>query len=89
MGKRKNKVVVINNSYEQFLWLPEWAKYGKTVPPVTPALNFYMAIAKYGLDCIEPKGLRDEDLKYFNEFVRPELDRQHREMDKRINRKRI
>ncbi len=85
MGKKYD--VILQNKYEQFLWLPEWAKYGDTVPPVTPALNFYMAIAEYGLDCIEPKGLRDEDLEYFNTHVRPELDRQHREMDKRKNRR--
>ena len=78
MGKKYD--VILQNKYEQFLWLPEWAKYGDTVPPVTPALNFYMAIAEYGLDCIEPKGLRDEDLEYFNTHVRPE-------MDKRKNRR--
>lgn len=80
---------IIRNKYEQFDWLPEWVEYAETIPPIDPALCFYKAVIRYGLDCIEPEELRAEDLQYFNEKVRPELDRQHHKMDKRKKRRGI
>ena len=62
----------------RFVWLSEWCEYSKTIADDAQQLSFNWAVALYGLKCEEPKKLEGDVLRYFNERVRPELDRQHK-----------
>lgn len=67
-----------NEPFKRFIWLKEWYEYSQTIKGDAQQLAFNWAVALYGLKCQEPKGIDGEVLRYFNERVRPELDRQHK-----------
>jgi len=73
MGKAGNAM-----PFKKFYWLEEWTEYADTITDDSKRLAFNWAVALYGLKCQEPKGIGGDVLRYFNERVRPELDRQHK-----------
>lgn len=79
----KNKQI----AYPKFLWLPIWVIYTESICNPQDEFLIHEAIARYGLYCEEPNITNPEHLKYFNDVIRPELDRQHRKMDKAIRRR--
>ena len=86
MKKRINKFVTISDDgttvYEKFRWLVEWVAYCETLHNDAEQLAFLESIAKYGLKCEEPAGITGAALEYFNPEIRPELERQHKQMMK-------
>lgn len=71
-----------NEPFKHFVWLPAWAEYAENIKDDAQQLAFNWAVALYGLKCQEPKGIEGDVLRYFNEKVRPELDRQHKQKRK-------
>lgn len=66
-------------TYKKFRWFIEWLEYSETLPKdIQPV--FSRAISTYGLFAIEPTDLQGDALNYFNEKIRPELNRQHKRL---------
>lgn len=63
-----------------FWWRAEWVEYMDGIQSNTEKLNFARSIAEYGLFGKEPYRLSCEDLEYFNEVVRPDLDVQRKRL---------
>ena len=86
MNKRINKFVTISSdgtvTYEKFRWFAEWVAYCETLHDDMEQLAFHESIAKYGLKGEEPTEIAGAALEYFNQKIRPELDRQHERMRK-------
>lgn len=84
MRGRINKFVTISDNgtrvYEKFRWLAEWVVYCKFLHDDAERLALNDAIAEYGIMSKEPAGITGATLEYFNEEIRPELDRQHKLM---------
>lgn len=66
--------------YPQFKWLKSWTDFGCALQSMDLQLDFFKEVANYGLCESEPQRIKDEVLEYFNQYIRPELDRQHKEM---------
>lgn len=71
-----------NKPFLKFRWHKEWYDYSETINNKSVQNAFKWAIIAYGLDCQEPTDLQGEVLRYFNESVRPELDKQHKKFSK-------
>ena len=78
MNKRINKFVTISSDG----WFAEWVAYCETLHDDMEQLAFHESIAKYGLKGEEPTEIAGAALEYFNQKIRPELDRQHERMMK-------
>jgi len=72
----------MESKYPKFRWHRAWVEYTRTLPE-SQQLALMESIAHYGLYDEEPKGLDDDVLAYFNEIIRPNLDRQHKGYIKR------
>lgn len=66
-------------AYEKFRWFIAWLEFDNTLPK-EEQFPFRWAIIKYGLYEIEPADIQGPALDYFNEVIRPELDRQHKQL---------
>lgn len=73
--------------YPKFRWFRTWVEYADSICNIQEATSFYDSIATYGLYKYEPTITNPEHLKYFNDVIRPELDSQHRKMDKAKRRR--
>lgn len=90
MGKKNNVLDVrnldrhipTNDKYEKFRWFAEWLEFEETLPDIDDRAAFNMAIKDYGLSGIVRHDLHGAALEYFNTHVRPELDRQHKRLEK-------
>lgn len=67
--------------YEHFKFNIEWLEECERQPTKEQNSALYYAIVFYGLNEIEPQGLTPEVLEYFNNEIRPELDRQHERLN--------
>lgn len=67
-----------NNPY--FLWRVEWVRYFDGIQSEIEKLNFARSIAVYGLYGKDANLLCGEDLDYFNEVIRPDLDEQRKRL---------
>lgn len=74
-NKRK---ITITEPY--FWWRVEWYHYLKSISANPERLALAEAIADYGLNGTEPTQLCCEDLDYFNEVIRPDLDKQRKQL---------
>lgn len=74
---------MVNGKYDKFTWRKAWYDYADTITNKRQCLAFNRAIANYGLEGIEPRGLEGDALRYFDNHVRPDLDRQHSKPSKR------
>lgn len=64
-----------------FWWRADWVEYMDGIQSNPEKLNFARSIAEYGLFGKEPYRLSCEDLEYFNEVIRPDLDEQRKRME--------
>lgn len=69
--------------YPEFRFYKKWKDKIRTIPDTDIKLALYRSIDDYGLNGIEPSALKGEILDYFNSEIRPILDKQHRQYDKR------
>lgn len=67
--------------YTRFGFRTEWLKFIEDLPTPKEQSDTFHAVSEYGLKEAEPQGLTPEAMEYFNNEIRPDLDRQH----KRIN----
>lgn len=72
-------------TYEKFRYMPEWAEYNINIKDDKRRLAMAELIMFYGCCDVDEDGLnlyrvQEEDMKYFNEVIRPELDRQHKRL---------
>lgn len=63
-----------------FWWRKEWYEYMKQITSTVEAVNFARTVAVYGLYGKDANLLCGDDLCYFNEVVRPDLDKQRKKM---------
>lgn len=63
-----------------FWWRVEWVEYMDSIQSNPERLNFARSVAEYGLFGNEPYCLTCEDLDYFNDVVRPDLDGQRKRL---------
>lgn len=59
-----------------FNFYADWVKFGDTLQDMQERINFYSAISRYGAYHETPKNLIGDTLAYFNERVRPMIDKQ-------------
>lgn len=59
-----------------FYFFKEWYEFADRLTD-SERLSFYRAVVYYGLDEEEPVNLNGDSLKYFNEVIRPNIDKQH------------
>ena len=64
-----------------FNFYADWVKFGDRLQDMQERIDFYKAISRYGCYGEEPKNLKGASLEYFNEKVRPNIDKQHRRMN--------
>lgn len=76
----------MESKYDKFRWLKKWVDYSSSLND-NQKLALSQSIARYGLNDEEPQGLDEAVLGYFNEAIRPELDRQHQAKSSKNNRK--
>lgn len=76
MGQKINQ-----GRYDKFRWFKKWMAFEQTLPP-EERWSFSYTIMRYGLDSELNVDLKGEALSYFNEHIKPEIDRQHCRMDK-------
>lgn len=62
----------------QFDFYAEWVKFGDTLQDMQERINYYRAISRYGVYNETPKNLTGKTLAYFNERVRPMIDKQRK-----------
>lgn len=61
---------------QYFTFKSEWMRFAQTITTIEERFNFYDSVANYGLLADEPIGLNTRALDYFNDVVRPDIDRQ-------------
>lgn len=71
----------IQSKYEKFRWYAEWLEYADKLPDEEER-TFNRSVIRYGLMKEEPAKLTGSTLDYFNTHIRPELDRQHKRLDR-------
>lgn len=57
----------------------DWAKFGDALQDMQEQINYYRAIFEYGTYGKEPESLTGNTLAYFDENVRPMIDKQHKQ----------
>ena len=73
--------------YPKFRWFGAWVEYADSICNDHDQYLMHEAIARYGLYKEEPTITNPEDLQYFNNVIRPNIDAQHRKMDKAKRRR--
>lgn len=61
-----------------------WWGYLEELPTLEARMRLNTAILRYGLEGEDPEGLNVEDRAFFNETVKPDIDRQHAAIYRRI-----
>lgn len=72
-------------TYEYFIFVQDWWAFARTLQPKEHNA-LIRQIACYGLYGIAPIELCGDTLRYFNEVVRPDLDKQHEAHQRKANR---
>ena len=67
--------------YPKFKFQPEWAYYIDKLDDWKRQLSMYDNISLYGCYGVEDEFLHADDEAYFDNKIRPELDRQHKLLD--------
>lgn len=67
----------MEHKYKKFRFHKSWHIFIEKLSEDAQKVALFDAIARYGIDDIEPKGLEGEALRYFDDVVRPNLDKQH------------
>lgn len=61
-----------------FKFCADWVKFGDAIKDARERINYYTAISRYGVYGTPPANLSGETLSYFNERVRPIIDKQRK-----------
>lgn len=62
----------------QFVFYADWVKFGDSLQDMQERINYYSAISRYGAYNEPPNNLTGDTLAYFNEKVRPMIDKQRK-----------
>lgn len=79
---KMDKRFLPHTKYNKFRWFAKWLKFEDTLPDIDDRVIFSLSIKEYGLNGVVHPELRGAALEYFNTHVRPELDRQHKRLEK-------
>ncbi len=71
----------IQSKYKKFRWFAKWLEYANKLPDEEER-TFNRSVIMYGLRKEEPVKLTGNTLDYFNTHIRPEIDRQHKRLDR-------
>lgn len=74
--------IPVRAKYDKFRWFAKWLEFEDTLPDIDDRAAFRLAIKDYGLYGVIRHDLQGAALEYFNTHVRPELDRQHKRLEK-------
>ena len=82
--KKQNNILPVTQ-FDNFIWRVLWLEFGEGLKDLEERINFYRAIIRYGLDKKEPE-LKPGAMDFFNNEIRPDIDRQHNNKIKNLQR---